>query len=116
MPEVPGGTTLARMTGRQWCMSSARPFASNGVFGHLHEPSRPIAALTLTHGAGSNSNAPLLVKLAEELTANGWIVLRYDLAFRQARPHGSAFPTQSGADREGIRAAAGEIRKVWEGP
>src|SRR5262245_24603842 len=115
MPELDGRTTLVLVTGTQWCMSSARSYESNGVFGYLYEPSHPVAALALTHGAGSNCNAPLLVTLAEDFAANGWIVLRYDLAFRHARPRGSPFPAQAGADREGIRTAAAELRKLWDG-
>ena len=43
--------------------------------------------VVLTHGASSNARAPLLVALAEAFSATGLTVARYDLPFRQARPH-----------------------------
>ena len=48
--------------------------------------------LLLTHGAGSNRNAPLLVALANAFSEQGVEVLRYDLAFRQARAKGPPRP------------------------
>src|SRR6266545_4439989 len=59
--------------------------------------------LLLTHGAGSNRNAPLLVAVDEALTAIGVAVIRYDLPFRQQRPHGPPLPAHAAADREGLR-------------
>ena len=44
--------------------------------------------LVLTHGAGGNSNAPLLIALAELLAKSGCNVLRCDLPYRQRRPTG----------------------------
>src|SRR5260370_26572825 len=59
-------------------------------------------ALILTHGAGSNRDAPLLVQLEESFQAGGLRVIRYDLPFRVKRPHGPP-PTGSGAaDRKGL--------------
>jgi uncharacterized protein len=42
----------------------------------------------LTHGAGGNANAPLLVAAANAFCDDGWHVLRCDLPFRQRRPTG----------------------------
>ncbi|HYX69378.1 MAG TPA: alpha/beta fold hydrolase [Terriglobales bacterium] len=75
------------------------------VRGFLHRPARSSGdALVLTHGAGSDCSAPLLVALAETLAETGWTVLRCDLPFRQSRPHGP--PRGSDAeDRAGLRRA-----------
>jgi uncharacterized protein len=66
--------------------------------------------LALTHGAGSNADAPLLKALAEAFAAQGIVVMRYDLPYREARPHGPPFPAQAAADREGVRRAVAEVR------
>src|ERR1700722_19325787 len=76
------------------------------VRGFLHRPDAPDGrGLVLTHGAGSNAGAPLLVALAETLAADGITVLRCDLPFRQARPHGPPFPATAAQDRAGLRRA-----------
>lgn len=67
-------------------------------------------ALALTHGAGGNSESPLLVALADVFAAAGWHVLRYDLPFRiQGK---SPAPAQAVKDREGIREAASALRRA----
>ena len=71
----------------------------------------PVAALAITHGAGSNCEAPLLVAVADAFAANGYAVLRYDLPFRQSRPHGPPAGVQA-PDREGIRHAAAVLREL----
>ncbi len=82
--------------------------------GWLHSPKSAIGALALTHGAGSNCEAALLVAVAEALCAKGLAVLRYDLPFRVARPTGP--PTGSQArDREGIRNTAQALRNAVPG-
>ena len=54
--------------------------------GVLHTPEHATGdALALTHGAGSNANAPLLVSLSRAFCASGLTVLRYDLPFRVTR-------------------------------
>ena len=59
------------------------------VQGFLHRsPDSKGDWLVLTHGAGSNCKASLLVALADSFCASGWTVLRCDLPFRQKRPHG----------------------------
>jgi len=77
------------------------------VRGFLHEPSTPNGdALVLTHGAGANSSSRLLTALGGEFAAAGFLVLRCDLPFRQARAFGPPFPALAGRDREGLRRAA----------
>ena len=76
--------------------------------------------LILTHGAGSNRNAPLLVALANEFERAGVEVVRYDLPFRQQRPSGPPRPGDAARDREGLREQVLKARekspeKVWLG-
>ena len=79
--------------------------------GTLHAPAGAAeAGLVLTHGAGSSSDSPLLVALAGVLAAHGLVVLRCDLPYRQARPHGPPSPAGAAADRAGIRAAVEALR------
>jgi predicted alpha/beta-hydrolase family hydrolase len=81
------------------------------VRGFLHQPDVPDGrGLVLTHGAGSNAGAPLLVAVAEALAATGIMVLRADLPFRQARPHGPPFPAAAAQDRAGLRRAVLAMR------
>src|SRR5947199_3666794 len=81
------------------------------VGGFLH-PSKAQSgkALVLTHGAGANCNSPLLVALAESFCAAGVTVLRCDLPFRQARPHGPPLGTAE-KDQAGLRRALEVLRK-----
>ena len=67
--------------------------------------------LLLTHGAGSNRNAPLLVALAAAFSEKDTEVVRYDLPFRQERPHGPPRPGDAARDREGLR---GELLRIRE--
>jgi predicted alpha/beta-hydrolase family hydrolase len=85
------------------------------VRGFLHRPETDArSALVLTHGAGSNCRAPLLVAVAEAFSAAGVAVLRCDLPFRQARPHGP--PAGNGAaDRAGLRRAVEVLREIAPG-
>lgn len=69
-------------------------------------------ALAITHGAGSNCEAPLLIAIAEAFAAAGLYVLRFDLPYRQQRAHGPPFPAQAARDREGIRRAVEALREV----
>jgi predicted alpha/beta-hydrolase family hydrolase len=78
----------------------------------LHSPENPNGdALILTHGAGSNCNAPLLVALSEAFAGHGYTVLRCDLAFRQERRSGPPFPGNAERDRAGLRNAVAVLRK-----
>lgn len=69
--------------------------------------------IVLTHGAGSNSNSPLLIALADALAAD-ITVLRCDLPFRQARPQGPPLRTQE-RDQQGLRRAIEVLRKIVSG-
>jgi uncharacterized protein len=83
------------------------------VRGFLHSPAAPNGdALILTHGAGSNCNAPLLIALAEAFSTRGYFALRCDLPFRQERPTGPPFPGNAERDRAGLRNAVAAMRKM----
>lgn len=79
------------------------------VRGFLHRPEAASAsgaqAIVLTHGAGGNCQAPLLVAVARALAAAGITALRCDLPYRQKRPHGPPFPGEAARDRQGLRNA-----------
>jgi len=91
-------------------------FSTEGVRGFLHRPAQSNGdALVLTHGAGSNCQAPLLVKLAEGFADAGYLVLLYDLPFRQDRAGGSPFPAGQAKDREGIARAVDAVRPMVTG-
>ena len=63
------------------------------VQGFLHRATEAGAGfIVLTHGAGGNCNAPLLIALADKFAAVGLTALRCDLPFRQRRPHGPPSP------------------------
>jgi predicted alpha/beta-hydrolase family hydrolase len=86
------------------------------VRGVLHEPESPNGnAIVLTHGAGSNANAPLLVALARDFAAAGYVVLRYDLPFRFGGSKGPLNESAQARDREGIRDAIEAIRQRVRG-
>jgi uncharacterized protein len=100
--------------------SGPEPFVDTSldppVRGFLHQ-SAPIAGdgLVLTHGAGSNSRAPLLVALAEAFAAAGFTVLRCDLPYRQSRPFGPPRPRDAARDREGLTNAVAALRSLSSG-
>jgi predicted alpha/beta-hydrolase family hydrolase len=101
-------------------MQSARTFSDESlhpaVCGVLQSPTMPNGdALVLTHSAGSDCTAPLLVSLAETFAENGYIVLRCDLPFRQIRRTGPPFPGNAERDRAGLRNAVAVLRKSVTG-
>jgi len=81
------------------------------VRGYLY-PSAESGAncLILTHGAGANSQSPLLMALADAFCSEGWTVLRCDLPFRQFRPHGPPPRGSADHDQAGLRAAVTAMR------
>jgi uncharacterized protein len=86
------------------------------VRGFSHAPEYPSGdALILTHGAGSNCDAPLLVALGEAFAGHGYTVLRCDLPFRQDRRTGLPFPGNPERDRAGLRNAVALLRKQVTG-
>jgi hypothetical protein len=72
--------------------------------------------LVLTHGAGGNCRAPLLVSAADAFSTAGIAVLRCDLPFRQRRPSGPPSPAAAAADRAGLKEAVVAMREVVAGP
>lgn len=66
--------------------------------------------LVLTHGAGGDAQAPLLVALAAALEARGLAVERYDLPFRQARRKGPPRRQDAVRDRAGLTEAVQAMR------
>jgi predicted alpha/beta-hydrolase family hydrolase len=100
--------------------SSPEPFADTSVEPHvrgfLHRPTLPSGdGLVLTHGAGSNSKAPLLVALAEAFAGAGVTVLRCDLPYRQSRHFGPPGPGDPARDRQGLKYAVTALRKLVPG-
>lgn len=86
------------------------------VRGFLHRARGADAdGLVLTHGAGANCQSPLLIALADAFCATGITVLRCDLPFRQARPHGPPMRGAGERDQEGLRAAVSAMRRVSAG-
>jgi uncharacterized protein len=98
-------------------MSDSRAFADGSldpaVRGHLHIPDAPNNdSLILTHGAGSNAKAPLLIALAETFCAAGITVLRCDLPYRQLRSWGPPGPGDATRDRAGLKNAIAAMKKM----
>src|SRR5690242_16725381 len=86
------------------------------VRGFLHVPPQPNGdAVVLTHGAGADCQSKLLVQISEALAASGFSVLRFDLPFRLARPHGPPSPGSAARDRDGIRQAVAAMRDKTKG-
>ena len=96
--------------------ADVRPFVENGIQGFLHQPSAPGPdSMVLTHGAGANCQAPLLVSLARTFADAGITVLRCDLPFRQLRPHGPPPRGSADRDQEGLRRAVESMREIHPG-
>jgi len=92
-------------------------FDADEVRGVLHTPEQPGGdGLALTHGAGSNAHAPLLVSLARAFCDAGLVVLRYHLPFRVARPVGPPGAAAAAArDRQGVARAVEALRQQVKG-
>ena len=71
--------------------------------------------IILTHGAGSNADAPLLVALAAAFEAAGWRAVRYNLPFRTSGRKGPPMPAHSAADRAGLAQQVAEMRAAVDG-
>src|SRR5437660_3796387 len=85
------------------------------VRGFLHRADdHADAGLVLTHSAGGNCNSPLLVGLAALLCKAGLTVLRYDLPFRQLRPHGPPLDSAE-KDQAGLHRAVQVLREQING-
>ena len=83
------------------------------VRGFLHTPDIANGnALVLTHGAGGNYQAKLLVAISEAFCGAGFLVLRVNLPFRQERPFGPPSPASAARDREGLKTAVTLMKKL----
>ncbi len=92
------------------------PVNREAVKGFLHTPAIPSGdCVVLAHGAGSDAKSRLLVVVAQALCDAGFFVLRYDLPFRQIRPHGPPMPGHSARDRAGLQAATNYVRELASG-
>src|SRR6185312_9324519 len=97
-------------------MGESKTFCEGSTNGFLHVPPSPARdGVVLAHGAGGDCQAPLLVTIAEAFASSGFYVLRCDLPFRQRRRFGPPFPAQAADDRNGIKSAAAEMRKLVPG-
>lgn len=101
-------------------MTAVREFndmaAEPAIRGFLHDPALANGdTLVLTHGAGANCQSKLLTAVAEAFAEIGLLVLRCDLPFRQARPHGPPFPAMAARDREGLRRAVNLLKEKTPG-
>jgi predicted alpha/beta-hydrolase family hydrolase len=101
--------------------ASIREFSDNAVDpkvrGYFHLPDAPNNdGLVLTHGAGSNAQAPLLIALAETFSAAGFTVLRCDLPYRQTRSFGPPGPGDAARDRAGLKNALAALVKEGGAP
>jgi len=93
-----------------------RPVRTGTVQGILHVPENSTGdGLVLTHGAGANSTAPLLVAVANTFADLGVTVLRCDLPFRQKRPHGPPPRGSAEEDEDGLRQAVEYLRTQVSG-
>jgi hypothetical protein len=82
----------------------------------MHGPASPSGdGIVLTHGAGANCESLLLVALATTFCESGLTVLRFDLPFRQLRPHGPPPRGSAGRDQEGLRNAVEVMRQRVSG-
>lgn len=100
--------------------ATIREFADNAaepkVRGFLHAPdNRNDKGLVLTHGAGGNAQAPVLIALAETFCGAGFTVLRCDLPYRQGRSFGPPGPGDAARDRAGLKNALAAMRKMVSG-
>ena len=98
-------------------MVDVSAFDQPRVRGFLHRPQQADGrGLVLTHGAGGNCTAPLLVAAATAFAAAGISVLRCDLPFRQRRPTGPPSPSTAAADQAGLKNAVAALHELVAGP
>jgi uncharacterized protein len=103
---------ISKGPGMSKCSEFADDSKEGRVRGFLHQPDVSGGnCMVLTHGAGSNCNAPLLVALADAFCAAGVTVLRCDLPFRQMRPQGPPPRGSAERDQQGLRDAVASIRR-----
>ncbi|OBF53371.1 alpha/beta family hydrolase [Mycolicibacterium monacense] len=86
------------------------------IAGVAHEPAgTPRGVVLLTHGAGGNRDAPLLVRFCDEWAGRGWLAVRYNLPYRRRRPKGPPSGAAA-ADRAGVADAVAAARELTDGP
>jgi len=86
------------------------------VRGFVHRARTESAGfIVLTHGAGGNCKAPLLVALADQFASIGFNALRCDLPFRQRRPTGPPSPSDAERDQDGLRRAVMLMKERFGG-
>ncbi len=68
--------------------------------------------ILLTHGAGSNRDAPLLLALDSEFSKAGFTMVRYNLPYREKRPTGPPLRGDAERDREGLAATVRSLRDL----
>ena len=96
---------------------SVEPLDTGIVAGRLHLPEgSPRGGVALTHGAGGNCDARILQLMCSRFADAGFLALRYDLPFRRRKPKGPPQPSRAAEDREGVAAAAAELRERVSGP
>jgi uncharacterized protein len=94
-------------------VAEIRTFEKDSVKGFLHVPDNPTGdGLVLTHGAGADCQAAIVVSVATAFANHGCLVLRIDLPFRQRRKFGPPFPAQSVEDRKGLALASSLLRQM----
>ncbi len=87
------------------------PVQKGEVRGFLHHPERANGSgVALTHGASGHAGSPLLTRVAEAFSEAGFVVLRFDLPYRQKRPTGSPPFGSANKDQANIREAADFLR------
>ena len=96
--------------------ASISTFAEGSVRGFLHTPAEAVTAgLILSHGAGGNCEAPLLVGIANAFSQAGVMVLRCDLPFRQRKRFGPPTPATALENRAGLKDAVTTVRNLVSG-
>ncbi|SHU89577.1 alpha/beta hydrolase superfamily enzyme, predicted hydrolase [Mycobacteroides abscessus subsp. abscessus] len=86
------------------------------IAGIAHEPDgTPTGVVLLTHGAGGNRDAALIIRICDEWARHGWLAIRYNLPYRRRRPKGP--PSNSAAsDQQGIIEAIELAHTLTDGP
>jgi uncharacterized protein len=92
------------------------PTEITDIAGIAHQPDGDARGVVLlTHGAGGNRDAPMLVAVCDEWARHGFLAIRYDLPYRRRRPKGP--PSNSAkADQAGIVEAVAYARTHTDGP
>ncbi|MGA8598330.1 MAG: alpha/beta family hydrolase [Bryobacteraceae bacterium] len=97
-------------------MTEITSIEQGSVRGFLHRPAEANGdGLVLTHGAGGNCQAALLVAAAGAFAEAGWSVLRCDLPFRQRKRFGPPTPAGAADDRRALKEAAAVLRSILPG-